>query len=340
MAGETPVLSAEDAIARYREAARNDTAQSSFRAFYSSVAGGIVKDPELWLLPIDDHLCHRGHAVFDTCNVREGRVYGLKIHLDRLERSAAAARIPLPFPREQLEQVIVDTVAAAGVHDYGMCKYWLSAGRADFNISPKQCKRSSFYLVVLATEPLAEPGLRAACAEATVSVPLKPPFLATMKSNNYMLNALVAMEAEDKGGEHGLQITPEGTIAEGSICNYAFVLNKGGGGLELCTPKFDRILAGCTVGRALEIVAAGAREGELAVSVRDVTLAEVRAPGALVEMMKLGGSFVSPVTQWDGEQVGNGEVGPVTRAVARAIDEDMRGLHDGDVHVQPVNWAN
>jgi len=54
-------------------------------AFYSSVLGGIVTDPALMVLPIDDHMAHRGHAVFDTANVvSQGRVYGLDMHLDRL----------------------------------------------------------------------------------------------------------------------------------------------------------------------------------------------------------------------------------------------------------------
>jgi len=33
-----------------------------FRSFYSSLAGGIVTDPALMVLPIDDHMVHRGHA--------------------------------------------------------------------------------------------------------------------------------------------------------------------------------------------------------------------------------------------------------------------------------------
>ena len=32
------------------------------------------------------------------------------------------------------------------------------------------------------------------------SVPLKPPFLARIKSTNYLLNALTAMKAQEQGG--------------------------------------------------------------------------------------------------------------------------------------------
>jgi hypothetical protein len=55
--------------------------------------------------------------------------------------------------------------------------------------------------------------LSAGVVAVTVGVPLKPPLLATMKSNNYLLNALVAMHAERKGAQLGVQ-TENGWITE------------------------------------------------------------------------------------------------------------------------------
>ena len=45
-------------------------------------------------IPIDDHAIVRGHAVFDTCSLVNGRMYRLQIHLDRMFASASAARLP------------------------------------------------------------------------------------------------------------------------------------------------------------------------------------------------------------------------------------------------------
>ena len=39
---------------------------SEYKAFYSSDLGGIVTHPALMVVAIDDHMVHRGHAVFDT----------------------------------------------------------------------------------------------------------------------------------------------------------------------------------------------------------------------------------------------------------------------------------
>ena len=48
----------------------HDHAHEHFHAFFSSELGGIVIDPALMTVHLDDHMIHRGHAVFDTCEVR------------------------------------------------------------------------------------------------------------------------------------------------------------------------------------------------------------------------------------------------------------------------------
>ena len=39
---------------------------------YSSVVGGIILDPSMMVIPIDDHMVHRGHGVFDTATISDG----------------------------------------------------------------------------------------------------------------------------------------------------------------------------------------------------------------------------------------------------------------------------
>src|SRR4029453_2427052 len=74
---------------------------TNFYAMYSSLLGGIVTDPALMVLPLDDHMVHRGHAVFDTAMVVNGMMFQLDAHLERFLRSAEMARIPLPYPPER-----------------------------------------------------------------------------------------------------------------------------------------------------------------------------------------------------------------------------------------------
>jgi 4-amino-4-deoxychorismate lyase len=94
----TACFSGDEAIARLRATAHAKSA--NYYAMYSSVLGGIVTEPALMVLPLDDHMVHRGHSVFDTAILANGMLYQLDQHLERLVRSAEMARIPLPFPRE------------------------------------------------------------------------------------------------------------------------------------------------------------------------------------------------------------------------------------------------
>lgn len=48
--------------------------QEEFVAMYSSVVGGITTDPAGMVLPLDDHMVHRGHGVFDTAMIINGSV--------------------------------------------------------------------------------------------------------------------------------------------------------------------------------------------------------------------------------------------------------------------------
>ena len=61
-AAEIPVLSAEQALAASRER-RAAMSTSHLVAMYSSYHGGILTDPALMALPVDDHMANRGHGM-------------------------------------------------------------------------------------------------------------------------------------------------------------------------------------------------------------------------------------------------------------------------------------
>ena len=114
---KTPVFTSEEAIAKLRQAVHGRAA--NFYAMYSSILGGIITDPALMVVPLDDHMVHRGHGVFDTATLTDGMLYQLDPHLDRLIKSASGARIPLPVSGERLRQIILETGAASRQRDTG-----------------------------------------------------------------------------------------------------------------------------------------------------------------------------------------------------------------------------
>ncbi len=90
----------------------HNNAISNYMAFYSSELGGIVTDPALMIVSVDDHMVHRGHAVFDTATLTKGYLYQLDDHLDRFYSSASKAALTPPFPRNQIRRIILETAAA------------------------------------------------------------------------------------------------------------------------------------------------------------------------------------------------------------------------------------
>ena len=64
-------LKAVERLKTYRE---NHKGKQQYLAMYSSVFGGIVTDPAAMVIPMDDHMVHRGHGVFDTAAIMDGFV--------------------------------------------------------------------------------------------------------------------------------------------------------------------------------------------------------------------------------------------------------------------------
>lgn len=324
----TTTLSPDDAIRKLREVVHPKAA--NFYAMYSSVLGAIVTDPAFMVLPLDDHMVHRGHAVFDTATLTQGMLYQLDPHLDRLLRSAESARIPPPFPREQLRQIILDT-AAASRRQEGSVRYWLSAGPGGFALGPAECVGSSFYVIIFKQEFYPQSYYTEGVKVITSKIPIKPPFFARTKSTNYLPNVLVVLEAKDHAADNGVFIDQRGMVAESSNMNVAFVTHD----RVLRHPPFDAILSGITIQRMLKLAERLVAQNDLKeIRLADISIDEGRQAA---EMMLVGSSIkVAPVVQWDGKPIGNGKPGPVTQKLLQLWEEDTRYATDQLVPVPYV----
>ena len=64
-------------------------------AFYDHRVGHICTDASLLLLPLDDHICHRGDGLFESISYRQGRLFSLDQHLAETERNFIEAALQL-----------------------------------------------------------------------------------------------------------------------------------------------------------------------------------------------------------------------------------------------------
>ena len=322
---KTPILTRDEAIARLQDAVHAKA--SNFYAMYSSALGGIVTDPALMVLPLDDHMVHRGHSVFDTATLTGGMLYQLDPHLDRLLRSAELARVPLPFPREELRQIILDTAAASRQRE-GSVRYWLSAGPGGFGLGPAECVGSSFYVIVFNQELYPASYYTDGMKVITSNIPIKPPLFARIKSTNYLPNVLVVLEAKDRSADNGIFIDQRGMVAESSNMNVAFVTKD----RVFRHPVFDAILSGITIQRVLQFAERLVQQGDLKeIRLADVSVSEGREAA---EMMLIGSSIkIAPVVEWDGRPIGDGKPGPIAKMLLQLWEEDVRSAADQLVRV-------
>ena len=290
-------------------------------AMYSSITGGMVTDPALMQVPVDDHMVHRGDGIFETLKCVNGSIYNLQAHLDRLLLSARGIQLTLRWTVDELQELIVDTARAAGRAD-ALIRILVSRGPGSMGVNPYDCPQPQIYIIV---SPLSPSFLNTHPDGARVgfsSVPPKPPPLAAIKSCNYLPNALMAAEARDRELDFVLSLGPDGRILEGPTENIALVTDND----RLITPETPDVLPGTTLERILALAGPLVEQGLLAgierTRVRRETLMNAR------EIMIIGTSHdIIPVSCVEETVFENAARGPVYRALRRAITKDVATQH-------------
>ena len=289
-----------------------------YTAFYSSQLGGIVTDPALMVIPFDDHMVHRGHGIFDTAGIVNGKIYDLDAHLDRFLKSAERSKLKLPGTRAEMRDIVIKTAAASGRRD-GSIRYWLSSGPGSLDLTPVAGADPGFFVMIFPGLVYPDRWKAEGVKVMTTTYPIKPPLYAITKTTNYMPNVLMQMEAKEKGFDNGVFIDHDGHVGESSNMNVAFVSHDN----VLVHPKFDHILSGCTSMRLLELANKLVKSGAL----KDVKVDHVTLKDALAakEMLLIGSSVkVAGIVQWDDHTIGNGKPGPIAAALLALLEEDMR----------------
>lgn len=288
-----------------------------YYAMYSSLLGGVVTDPALMLLPIDDHLVHRGDGVFDTGKCVAGGLYNFEAHLDRLMRSAAAIGIQWPGGRDEILSLTHETIRVAGHRDCSV-RVILARGPGSFGVSPYDSPRPALYIVVYA---LGKPFMDLHPAGAVVrrsKIPCKPSDLAGIKNCNYLPNVLMKRESVDWGVNFVVGFDPAGHLTEGPTENAGIVTRAG----ELLFPRLENILAGTTMLRLIELARSLVDDGTLkAVAHRDIDEADIVNAS---EMLIVGTTLnLVAVRQYEGREIGSGQPGPVYQRLGRMLEDDI-----------------
>lgn len=284
---------------------------SEIQAFYEHRVGMICTDPKLMLMPWDDHLVHRGDGIFETMKFVGRKLYQLEPHMARMERSCQAIYMAPPCPWDDIRQIILD-VARAGGREDGMVRVLIGRGPGGFGIYPSECPEASLYVVAYDLHHKPESVYEKGVTAFKTSIPAKQPYLATIKSIDYLPNVLMKHEAEEKGYDFPFCFDHNGLLAEGATENVCIVDENG----RLVIPEFTNALAGTTLMRAVDLI-----KGEVPIIFRGISEEEILLAREVLIVGTTGDAI--PVVRFNGKPIHDVKPGPVARRIRELLRQDL-----------------
>jgi branched-chain amino acid aminotransferase group I len=244
-----------------------------------------------------------GDAVWEGIRVYGGRIFELDAHLDRLFASAHTLAFRTVPTRQWIKDAIFETLHANGMRDEVHIRLTLTRGSKLTSGMNPEMNQAGTCLIVLAEwkKPVYDAaGIRL----VTASVRRNSPQTLDSKihHNNLLNNILAKIEANVAGADDALMLDLHGYVSETNATNV-FLVRRG----ELFTPHADSCLPGITRRLVLEL----ARGAGIPAIERNISLSEVYTADEVFVTGTMG--ELTPVLEVDGRQIGEGELGTMTR---------------------------
>ncbi|WP_281975395.1 branched-chain-amino-acid transaminase [Halobacillus litoralis] len=266
------------------------------------LSGEYVRKEEA-VVSVYDHGFLYGDGVFEGIRVYEGNIFKLEEHLGRLYDSAKSIMLHIPYDKEELEEIIAETVRRNQL-ETAYIRVVVSRGAGNLGLDPASCAQPRLVVIAealsLFPKELYERGVRLASVSSRRNRPdVLPP---QVKSLNYLNNILVKMEANQAGVDEALMMNDQGYVTEGSADNIFIVKN----GTILTPPTYLGALEGITRNAIIDLAEEkGYNIKEQPFTRHDVYVAdEVFLTGTAAEVIA--------VVEVDQRKVGDGRPGVVT----------------------------
>ncbi|MEM9773868.1 MAG: aminotransferase class IV [Chloroflexota bacterium] len=254
-------------------------------------------------LSITDVGILRGYGVFDYLRSYDGQPFHLMDHLKRLRSSADQIGLDMPYDLEDVADITHQLIEKNHDPNVGI-RFVLTGGESTSSLIPDD--KSSLAILI---HPLSElPAVLYEQGAKLITSRLQREF-PTVKSTNY-IGAIMAMrEAKKQGAVEALYVDNQNQISECTRSNF-FTVNDG----KIITPV-ENLLPGITRQVIMNYAAEIAPLELASVHLDDlVSVDEVFITSSTKEVL--------PITQIDDVVIGNGTVGPITRAVMARFSQE------------------
>lgn len=260
-------------------------------------------------IPLLDQGFLHSDLTYDVPAIWDGRFFRLDDHLDRFERSCAKLRLKSPLPRQEMRDRLVEMAAKSGIRDAYVMMIVTRGLRYVRQYAPEDCENFCYLMIMpylwVMDEETQKNGGSAVIARTVRRVPpgaIDP----TVKNLQWGDLTRGLLEARDRGAMYPILTDGDANITEGSGFNV--ILIKDG---KLHTPK-KGVLEGVT---RLSVLAIAETLGYPHV-IDDVPVELAYDCDEILFVTTAGG--VMPITRLDGQPVGSGDVGPISKALWKA----------------------
>ena len=239
-------------------------------------------------------------AVYEVTSVLDGKLCDFPGHIARLHRSLTELKIPAPITDEELEEIHHELIRRNDL-DQGMIYLQITRGAHDRDFVWPEDAAPGIVLFTqarnLTESPVAAKGIR------VMSIPDLRWQRRDIKTVQLLYPSLAKMEAK-AAGKDDAWLVEDGFVTEGTS-NNAYIVTEDG---TIVTRNLtNAILHGITRGSVLRLAA----EAQMKIEERPFTIEE--AQKAREAFMTSASSFVTPVVEIDGIELGNGTPGPLSR---------------------------
>jgi len=276
-----------------------------------NINGELLHRDKAGISPFDSAV-QGGDAVWEGLRLYDGRIFKLHDHLDRLERSARTLSFEEIPPREKIIDEIKRTLTANKMRDGAHIRLTLTRGVKITSGMDPRLNQSGPTLIVLA-EHKAPVYTKAGLSLITSKIRRPPPDVldARIHHANLLNSILAKIEANNAGVDDALMLDTRGFIAETNATHVFIVRNsESRTNGDLATGHVVACPEGITRATVFEICAAEKiRCVETDLSLVDVYGAhEMFCTGTMGEL--------AGVLRIDNRQIGDGNVGPMTKRLS------------------------
>ena len=288
------------------------------------VDGEMVPIAEAKISMLDWGFLH-SDATYDVAGVLQGKFFRLDDHIDRFFASMEKLQMSIPHSRSDLRAILIDCVRTSGLKDAYVEMICTRGLPRPGSRDPRTCTNQFFAFAIpfvwIATFEKQKEGLHLIISRRQRIPPesVDP----TVKNYHWLDMVMGLFEAYDRGGETAVVVDADGNLVEGPGFNIFTV--KGG---TLTTPA-KGVLEGMTRRTTIEIapqcgyeIVTGTLPAEEALAADEVFI--TTTAGGLI-----------PITKIDGQAIGAGVPGPVTRKLQKRYWE----THDDPRYTLKIDYS-